>query len=109
MAALTFDALLRNLKKKGAALPPPDPVYLLHGDEDVLKDEAIRLLVDVAVPEARDFNVDTRSEEHTSELQSHSFISYAVFCLKKKTKNHKRHGLTSHQPRLSTLTSSTCR
>ena len=28
-----------------------------------------------------------RSEEHTSELQSHSFISYAVFCLKKKKKN----------------------
>ena len=28
----------------------------------------------------------TRSEEHTSELQSHSFISYAVFCLKKKKK-----------------------
>src|ERR1051326_8959337 len=27
---------------------------------------------------------DGRSEEHTSELQSHSFISYAVFCLKKK-------------------------
>ena len=26
----------------------------------------------------------SRSEEHTSELQSHSFISYAVFCLKKK-------------------------
>src|ERR1051326_8097990 len=24
--------------------------------------------------------VDARSEEHTSELQSHSFISYAVFC-----------------------------
>ena len=30
--------------------------------------------------------VDHRSEEHTSELQSHSFISYAVFCLKKKKK-----------------------
>ena len=30
-----------------------------------------------------------RSEEHTSELQSHSFISYAVFCLKKKKKNNK--------------------
>ena len=28
-----------------------------------------------------------RSEEHTSELQSHSFISYAVFCLKKKKNN----------------------
>src|SRR3546814_7779284 len=32
-----------------------------------------------------------RSEEHTSELQSLMRISYAVFCLKKKTsKNHKR-------------------
>src|SRR3546814_8834155 len=29
----------------------------------------------------------TRSEEHTSELQSLMRISYAVFCLKKKTKN----------------------
>src|SRR5256886_5800248 len=29
-----------------------------------------------------------RSEEHTSE-SSHSQISYAVFCLKKKTKTHK--------------------
>ena len=28
--------------------------------------------------------ITVRSEEHTSELQSHSFISYAVFCLKKK-------------------------
>ena len=28
-----------------------------------------------------------RSEEHTSELQSHSFISYAVFCLKKKKRS----------------------
>src|SRR3546814_5273296 len=31
-----------------------------------------------------------RSEEHTSELQSLMRISYAVFCLKKKIKNHKR-------------------
>src|SRR3546814_5863582 len=31
-----------------------------------------------------------RSEEHTSELQSLMRISYAVFCLKKKTK-HLRH------------------
>src|SRR3546814_8999427 len=30
-----------------------------------------------------------RSEEHTSELQSLMRISYAVFCLKKKTKNTK--------------------
>src|SRR3546814_6198697 len=30
-----------------------------------------------------------RSEEHTSELQSLMRISYAVFCLKKKTTQHK--------------------
>src|SRR3546814_8254035 len=29
--------------------------------------------------------IDMRSEEHTSELQSLMRISYAVFCLKKKT------------------------
>src|SRR3546814_6905032 len=32
--------------------------------------------------------VVTRSEEHTSELQSLMRISYAVFCLKKKKKKH---------------------
>src|SRR3546814_9536425 len=32
-----------------------------------------------------DFLVEQRSEEHTSELQSLMRISYAVFCLKKKT------------------------
>src|SRR3546814_2089509 len=32
---------------------------------------------------------DTRSEEHTSELQSLMRISYAVFCLKKKIYTHK--------------------
>src|SRR3546814_8651463 len=37
-----------------------------------------------------------RSEEHTSELQSLMRISYAVFCLKKKTRKHKRH-YTDHR------------
>src|SRR3546814_5214990 len=31
-----------------------------------------------------------RSEEHTSELQSLMRISYAVFCLKKKTKDRQK-------------------
>src|SRR3546814_6365617 len=31
----------------------------------------------------------SRSEEHTSEPQSLMRISYAVFCLKKKNKNHR--------------------
>src|SRR3546814_5338556 len=32
-----------------------------------------------------------RSEEHTSELQSLMRISYAVFCLKKKTNRNNEH------------------
>src|SRR3546814_1103006 len=35
--------------------------------------------------------IDTRSEEHTSELQSLMRISYAVFCLKKKNKYSRKH------------------
>src|SRR3546814_9176922 len=37
----------------------------------------------------------TRSEEHTSELQSLMRISYAVFCLKKKNKPITRPNYTS--------------
>src|SRR3546814_9695005 len=42
---------------------------------------------DIALPFpalVRPADVDLRSEEHTSELQSLMRISYAVFCLKKK-------------------------
>src|ERR1051326_52640 len=35
-------------------------------------------------PGTVDHSSGQRSEEHTFELQSHSFISYAVFCFKKK-------------------------
>src|SRR3546814_8951072 len=35
-------------------------------------------------------SLTSRSEEHTSELQSLMRISYAVFCLKKKTTHHKK-------------------
>src|SRR3546814_1974425 len=36
-------------------------------------------------------SLSTRSEEHTSELQSLMRISYAVFCLKKKKHNEHTH------------------
>src|SRR3546814_2077481 len=39
------------------------------------------------IEETRTLSVQIRSEEHTSELQSLMRISYAVFCLKKKTIN----------------------
>src|SRR3546814_9256684 len=45
-----------------------------------------------AVPQSR---VLTRSEEHTSELQSLMRISYAVFCLKKKI--NKKSTITTDQ------------
>src|SRR3546814_1353228 len=37
----------------------------------------------------------SRSEEHTSELQSLMRISYAVFCLKKKTKRKTKNTITT--------------
>src|SRR3546814_8644524 len=39
--------------------------------------------------------VDSRSEQHTSELQSLMRISYAVFCLKKKKKINKTTSTTT--------------
>jgi DNA polymerase-3 subunit delta len=68
MPALTLDALLRNLKKKGQQVP--EPVYLLHGDEEVLKDEAVRALVNAAVGSERDFNLDLR---YAADLTPESF------------------------------------
>jgi len=72
MAALTLDALLRSLKK-GA--PVPEPVYLLHGDEDVLKDEAIRALVDSAVGSNRDFNLDVRFAPDLTPESFHALVN----------------------------------
>src|SRR3546814_19255812 len=43
-------------------------------------ESAIRMAIDNAQADL----ITTRSEEHTSELQSLMRISYAVFCLKKK-------------------------
>src|SRR3546814_8858248 len=38
-----------------------------------------------------EFSQESRSEGHTSELQSLMRLSYAVFCLKKKTKHNNTH------------------
>ena len=57
MPAHTLDALLRSLPKGELS-----PVYYLHGAEDILKDEAVRAIVDRALdPALRDFNFDQRS------------------------------------------------
>src|SRR3546814_7486889 len=55
----------------------------LDADEEV---RCRRGLVDPVLQGARLLRSEHRSEAHTSELQSLMSISYAVFCLKKKTK-----------------------
>ena len=71
MAALSFDALLRALKQG-----EPDPVYYLHGEEHVLKDEAIHALVDRAVPpEVRDFNLDQRAASEQDAESLHALLN----------------------------------
>src|SRR3546814_2908535 len=49
-----------------------------------------------ARPRLGDNEPPFRSEEHTSELQSLMRISYAVFCLKKKTTNKQTYTLISN-------------
>ncbi|HEX5634869.1 MAG TPA: DNA polymerase III subunit delta [Gemmatimonadales bacterium] len=57
MADLSYDSFQRALKQGD-----PAPVYHLVGEEDVLKEEATRLVLDrVLDPSLRDFNYDQRS------------------------------------------------
>src|SRR3546814_9061076 len=75
----------------GQARSQRDPLF---GHE-----EARRALLHVGRGRAFDqrLGVPDRSEEHTSELQSLMRISYAVFCLKKKTKKKTRHNTETYQ------------
>src|SRR3546814_8206539 len=56
----------------------------LHGEEET----TLQLVGEQFAGHTLELGVD-RSEEHKSELQSLMRISYAVFCLKKKTTNNK--------------------
>src|SRR3546814_3794711 len=68
--------------------------YFSNGEALGMKVGDLVLLIDTATPKASFHSVSaihadgnaTRSEEHTSDLQSPMRIPYAVFCLKKKTK-----------------------
>src|SRR3546814_7237399 len=74
-----------------------------YGDDgDAIREFAAELvsrmcerLVDGGAPALHFYTLNlskpTRSEEHTSELQSLMRISYAVFCLKKKKLNNKKY------------------
>src|SRR3546814_9703704 len=66
---------------------PDTPVFVLHlYDRALLNRAALRVAGytrDTPNPPGGEIVRDSRSEEHTSELQSLMRTSYAVFCLKK--------------------------
>src|ERR671916_618295 len=71
MPTHTMDALFRSLNKGELA-----PVYYLHGAEDVLKDEALRLILDLALdPGLRDCNFDQRSAAQLDPEEIHSLCN----------------------------------
>jgi DNA polymerase-3 subunit delta len=66
-----MEALSRSLNKGELA-----PVYYLHGPEDVLKDEAIRVILDRTLdPGLRDFNFDQRSAAQLDPEEIHSLCN----------------------------------
>src|SRR3546814_7083018 len=76
-------AVAELLNESGVVLP------ILHlGLPDAFQHHASRedLLAEAGLDDAG-IRAALRSEEHTSELQSLMRISYAVFCLNKKTKH----------------------
>src|SRR3546814_10316028 len=83
---------LRRLRKRGMT-PDPQVAVMINdlvceGCGDCSRASNCLSVVPVETEFGRKRTVDlsTRSEEHTSELQSLMRISYAVFCLKKKKK-----------------------
>ena len=71
MPAQSVEALFRSLAKGGLA-----PVYYLHGPEEVLKDEAVKTIIDRAVdPTLRDFNFDQRSAAQLDAEEVHALCN----------------------------------
>src|SRR3546814_10360111 len=88
-------SLVRELRDEVARCADRDQLlvrarqWLYKNKLVIVHERAIRTLIAAALAQ---LEVETRSEEHTSELQSLMSISYAVFCLKKKkTKKQKTH------------------
>lgn len=71
MPRRTYDDLLRALGRGEVA-----PVYYLYGPEDILKEEAVRAIIDKALePHERDFNLDQRSAGSLDPEQLHALVN----------------------------------
>src|SRR3546814_4913060 len=71
---------VESVADRAEALKPFTVAYVKEARQHPNADRLRVCIVDTGKGE-----VQVRSEEHTSELQSLMRISYAVFCLKKKT------------------------
>src|SRR3546814_7066646 len=71
-------------------------LYPNRADYHEIGERCLRALHDSTSYEDERFMQHRRSEEHTSELQSLMRISYAVFCLKKKKKQHNTSNHTTY-------------
>src|SRR3546814_8765641 len=80
-----YTTLFRSRKLRGCLLADS----LEHDVPEVVEQHA-RKAPDRIGEDVEQREGQHRSEEHTSELQSLMRISYAVFCLKKKKKQHKQ-------------------
>src|SRR3546814_1918769 len=80
--------LLRDLLKQDLPVPRPIAASYLREGPFYRASILMERLLDVR-----------RSEEHTSELQSLMRISYAVFCLKKKTTTYTMNCTSEHTPK----------
>src|SRR3546814_4472800 len=89
------DGLTQNLDQligefRGTVLSGIEFSHIFSRVFDLLRDYQLALPPDLAILLRTLLTAEGfRSEEHTSELQSLMRISYAVFCLKKKTKHNK--------------------
>src|SRR3546814_2941449 len=84
-----YTTLFRSLAAKGVSASASDRIVRT---KDRTKDKIEDIDLDAAKEKISSLaekasDVVSRSEEHTSELQSLMRISYAVFCLKKKKKS----------------------
>src|SRR3546814_5316186 len=90
-ASLSIARTMRNAMSRRIALKRPKSEELKQLEDEIARLESLGNAdadMLVRLREERDRLERRRSEEHTSELQSLMRISYAVFCLKKKTTNN---------------------